>query len=207
VIALQFPVHPDSPITQTFAEHVRQGLPGYNGGIDWGVPTGTPVKAAQDGQVVRVGRDDTGYGIHVRVRHADGYLTIYGHMLDFAVVPGQTVEAGDIIGHSDNTGNSTGSHLHFELRRNNVPIDPAPFFLAVGPEEAQAAGRLRLSVSVETLNIRSGPGVQYPAVGRLQQGEQVSILRLAGDTWAQIGPDRWCAFVYGQDIYLEPPHA
>src|SRR5512139_1089971 len=124
-----YPIPSNSIVTQTFAEHVHaaqvHGWQNYNGGIDWAVASGTPVRAAQDGKVAMVRNDATGYGTHVRIQHEDGFLTIYGHMMEFAVKVGDPVKAGDVIGRSDNTGNSTGAHLHFQLRKNNVAIDPA----------------------------------------------------------------------------------
>jgi hypothetical protein len=128
-----FPVPPASIVTQTFAEHVAaaraHNWTNYNGGIDWAVFTGTPIKAAQNGKVTATRHDATGYGTHVRIQHDNGYLTIYGHLASFSVNTGDTVQAGQVIGLSDNTGNSTGPHLHFELRHNNVPIDPMPLLV------------------------------------------------------------------------------
>lgn len=128
-----FPVPSTSFVTQTFAEHVHaarvNNWQNYNGGIDWAVPTGSPVVAAQAGKVSQVRNDATGYGHHVRIQHDEGYLTIYGHLMDTAVRVGDSVRAGEVIGRSDNTGNSTGPHLHFELRRNNVAVDPAPLLV------------------------------------------------------------------------------
>ena len=80
MITLTYPVPHTSPVTQTYAEHVARGLRSYNGGIDFAVPTGTPVRAAADGIVMRVGMDTTGYGEHVRVLHDDGYMTLYAHL-------------------------------------------------------------------------------------------------------------------------------
>jgi hypothetical protein len=128
-----FPVPPDSIVTQTFAEHVAaaraHGWTNYNGGIDWAVFTGTPVKAAQAGKVTATRHDATGYGTHVRIQHDNGYLTIYCHLANFSVNVGDQVQAGQVIGLSDNTGNSTGPHLHFELRHNNIAIDPMPLLV------------------------------------------------------------------------------
>ncbi len=221
-----FPIPANSIITQTFAEHVHRAQVNhwqyYYGGIDWGIPTGTPVKAAQDGQVLELRRDATGYGTHVRLQHADGYLTIYGHMMDFAVVAGQTVKAGDVLGRSDNTGNSTGPHLHFELRLNNVPIDPAPLLVALlagGPTEgggepggAVEEGELtpgkepkkwpklpkvRVTSNIG-LNVRQGPGLVNSPVGYLPGGAEVEVLRKVEqgpDVWLQIGYNQYIALV------------
>jgi hypothetical protein len=126
-----FPVPSTSIVTQSFAEHVHRAKvnkwKNYNGGIDWAIPSGSPIVAAQAGVVTMVRNDATGYGFHVRIQHEGGFLTIYGHMMDAAVRVGDVVIAGEVIGRSDNTGNSTGPHLHFELRnKSGEAIDPAP---------------------------------------------------------------------------------
>ena len=100
-------------------------------GIDYAVPVGTPVMAAQDGLVVA--GESAAYGLYVRVVNA-WFATVYGHLSEVRITPGQDVKAGDVIGLSGNTGRSTGPHLHLGLRvigmRNQAYanyIDPAPF--------------------------------------------------------------------------------
>lgn len=95
-------------------------------GIDFGAPYGAPIVAAASGQVVLAGWDG-GYGRAVKVSHGGGLLTRYGHMSRIAVTPGQQVAAGQVIGYVGSTGMSTGPHLHYELHRNGVQIDPASF--------------------------------------------------------------------------------
>lgn len=87
----------------------------YNGhsGTDWALETGTPVLAAADGIVRGRAQLSTGYGWRIVLEHAGGYYTLYAHLSGFNVVVGQPVKAGDVIGWSGNTGNSTGPHLHF----------------------------------------------------------------------------------------------
>ncbi len=123
-----YPVPSNSIVTQNFTDHVRAARinhwENYNGGIDFAVGMGTVVVAAQDGTVSQVRRDATGYGTHVRIQHGEGYSTIYGHMMDFSVKAGQQVKMGQAIGLSGSTGNSTGPHVHFELRKNNIAVDP-----------------------------------------------------------------------------------
>jgi hypothetical protein len=132
-----YPVPSTSIVTQTFAEHVHaakvNGWQNYNGGIDWAIATGSPIVAAQTVTVTATRHDATGYGTHIRIQHDEGYVTVYAHMWDFAVKVGDKVRPGEVIGRSDNTGNSTGPHLHFELRRNNVPVDPAPLLVTFLP--------------------------------------------------------------------------
>jgi murein DD-endopeptidase MepM/ murein hydrolase activator NlpD len=96
--------------------------PGHNG-IDFGVVVGTPVEATMDGKVTYAGWNTQGYGNLVIVENGD-YKTYYAHLSSIPVAVGDSVSAGATIGLSGNTGNSTGPHLHYEIRQNNVAIDP-----------------------------------------------------------------------------------
>lgn len=96
--------------------------PGHNG-LDFGIPVGTEIKSTMDGNVVYAGWNNQGYGNLVIVEHGD-YKTYYAHLSSIPVSVGDSVSAGATIGLSGNTGNSTGPHLHYEIRRNNIPIDP-----------------------------------------------------------------------------------
>lgn len=93
-------------------------------GIDVDLEVGDPVKSAFSG-MVRVAKNYTGYGRVVVVRHYNGLETLYAHLHRIKVKPGDLVEAGDIIGLGGNSGNSTGSHLHFEVRYKGRPLNPA----------------------------------------------------------------------------------
>ncbi|WP_428675506.1 M23 family metallopeptidase [Reyranella sp.] len=94
-------------------------------GVDLAVPRGTPVYAASEGVVVGA-RPNGGYGNWVRVDHADGVATAYGHLSRFAprIKPGVRVARGELLGFSGNTGRSTGPHLHFEVIADGQPVDP-----------------------------------------------------------------------------------
>lgn len=96
--------------------------PGHNG-LDFGIVVGTPVETTMDGKVAYAGWNNQGYGNLVIVENGD-YKTYYAHLSSIPVSVGDTVTAGTTIGLSGNTGNSTGPHLHYEIRKNNVPIDP-----------------------------------------------------------------------------------
>lgn len=94
-------------------------------GVDWAAPRGTPILAAGDGTIEMAERHG-GYGNYVRIRHANGFATAYGHMTRFASgsKPGARVKQGQIIGYVGSTGRSTGPHLHYEVLVNNKFVNP-----------------------------------------------------------------------------------
>jgi murein DD-endopeptidase MepM/ murein hydrolase activator NlpD len=98
----------------------------WHAGMDLATPVGSPVTAAGDGVVTYAGWR-FGYGFLVEVKHAQGFSTRYGHLSKPIAHEGQRVNAGDLIALSGNTGRSTGAHLHFEVRRNNIALNPVPF--------------------------------------------------------------------------------
>jgi murein DD-endopeptidase MepM/ murein hydrolase activator NlpD len=107
---------------------------GYHTGVDFPVPTGTSVAAVAAGHVVSSGWGGS-FGYQVVIRHADGRYTQYGHLSAISVKAGQSVVAGQRIGRSGSTGNSTGPHLHFEVRTGpgfGTDIDPVAYLRAGG---------------------------------------------------------------------------
>ena len=94
-------------------------------GVDWASPMGTPIYASGNGTVDKVGWEG-GYGKYIRVRHANGYETAYGHMSAFArgMDAGKKVRQGQVIGYVGSTGLSTGAHLHYEILVNGRFVDP-----------------------------------------------------------------------------------
>jgi murein DD-endopeptidase MepM/ murein hydrolase activator NlpD len=103
-------------------------------GIDLAAPMYTPEYAAEDGVVLRAG-SATGFGLAVYILHADGYVTVYGHMDSIKVRVGQYVQAGQTIALLGMRGESTGPHLHFEIHKGGeygTPIDPIPWLRARG---------------------------------------------------------------------------
>jgi murein DD-endopeptidase MepM/ murein hydrolase activator NlpD len=100
----------------------RRGQKNHNG-IDIALPTGTPVKAADGGTVTFSGRQGT-YGYLVIIDHGEGYTSYYGHNSKNLVSKGDKVHKGQTIALSGNTGRSTGPHLHFEVRKFGVPVNP-----------------------------------------------------------------------------------
>jgi murein DD-endopeptidase MepM/ murein hydrolase activator NlpD len=108
----------------------------FHYGIDLAAPIGTPEYAAADGVVVRAGAA-SGFGLAVYVLHENGDVTVYGHMEEILVEPGQYVEAGETIALLGNRGQSTGPHLHFEVHQGGMDgrkIDPLPWLAERGVE-------------------------------------------------------------------------
>jgi murein DD-endopeptidase MepM/ murein hydrolase activator NlpD len=107
---------------------------GYHTGVDFPVPTGTSVKAVKAGEVVSAGWGGS-FGYQVVIRHADGRYTQYAHLSAISVRDGQSVTGGQRIGRSGSTGNSTGPHLHFEVRTGpgfGSDVDPVAYLRAGG---------------------------------------------------------------------------
>ncbi|RIA44002.1 peptidase M23-like protein [Hephaestia caeni] len=118
-------------ITSSFGKR-RHPILGYvrmHDGLDIGARYGSPIHAAADGTVAFAGRNG-GYGNFVRLKHSGAITTGYGHMSKIAVRAGAHVHAGQVIGYVGSTGLSTGPHLHFEVRKNNRPINPRSFSIA-----------------------------------------------------------------------------
>ena len=95
-------------------------------GIDIPGPVGTPIYATADGTIGRAQRLG-GYGNYVEIEHGNAIQTRYGHLSAIAVVSGQQVRRGDVVGYMGSTGRSTGSHLHYEVRIAGAPVNPTPF--------------------------------------------------------------------------------
>jgi murein DD-endopeptidase MepM/ murein hydrolase activator NlpD len=105
-------------------------------GMDFTASVGTEIHATGNGVVVKVEPYGKGYGNNIIIRHGYGYETLYGHMSKFAVHVGQKISRGDLIGYVGNTGTSTGPHLHYEVRKNGNPVNPANFYYNdLTPEE------------------------------------------------------------------------
>ncbi len=88
---------------------------------------GASVVAATDGTVSTVGYDEDGYGNYVILNHGGGNYTVYAHLSATSVEQGASVVQGDVVGEVGSTGNSTGAHLHFEVRKGGVPVNPLPY--------------------------------------------------------------------------------
>lgn len=110
----------------------------FHAGLDFPAPKGTTVLSAGYGKVTFVG-EKSGYGNLVEVTHLTGLVTRYGHLSAFLVKEGQVVNTGTPIAKVGSTGRSTGPHLHFEVRRKDVPVDPGKY-LAAGQRLARFLG-------------------------------------------------------------------
>ncbi len=104
-------------------------------GVDFAAPTGTPIYAAGDGVVKRANRFSS-YGNYIKIRHNDTYSTAYAHLNGFAkgVRSGSRVKQGQIIGYVGTTGRSTGPHLHYEVHKNGVKVNPHSVDLPLGEQ-------------------------------------------------------------------------
>ncbi len=100
----------------------------YHEGIDIAAPIGTPIKATADGRITFTGYR-SGYGKTLKMDHGQGLLTLYAHCSKLLVKEGQKVKQGDIIALVGNTGNSTGPHLHYEVRQDGKAIDPMEYLI------------------------------------------------------------------------------
>jgi hypothetical protein len=215
-----YPVDPSSPVTQCFGEnpqdYARFGLPGHNG-IDFAVRKFTVVVAALPGKVLEVKYDANGYGHYVKLLHSAEpwkcdatVMTLYAHLEAPSVVVGQVLAQGDQVGVSGSTGNSTGPHLHFELRISNKAVDPEPYLngtasLPLKPgADLPAPTAFTAKVLPEVLNVRSGPALCFPVVTQLHAGDLVQVNRIARRTvWAELGPSRFVAMEFEGEPFLQ----
>jgi len=194
---LDFPVATDAldAVRSLFGD-ARDGGRREHHGIDIFAARGTPVLAAADGVVARVGNSARG-GLHVWQRAEDhtgrsiGSL-YYAHLDTVATLAGTRVARGDVLGTVGNTGNArtTPPHLHFGLyQRFRGPVDPLPYVgRARVPETTVGTGHVLapwLAVASPALNLRSGPETTFDIVGQLAGGALVGVLGVSGD-WVRV---------------------
>lgn len=215
------------PITQYFGENPEAyrayRLPGHSG-IDVAAPEGTPVCAAAAGRVCQVENRLDGYGRFLRIDH-DGFFTLYAHLSAVLVSLGQALAASEVIGRVGWSGNvrdangqrsPAAAHLHFELHLpgNGAPgygdcVDPLSYWqrqAALPCSNDAPSLRLQVVNAPLGLNVRAGPGIAYAVVGRLQNGVIVAAQGIARqEVWVELGPGRYAAMKFGEDIYLESP--
>jgi len=116
------------------------GLREFHQGLDISSKRGTPIIAPADGKVISTGKA-LHIGKFIKIKHNDKFTTLYGHLLQFKVEKGQKVKRGDIIGLMGNTGMSTGYHLHYEVRKDNVSINPRNHILNFNTSSSMMASR------------------------------------------------------------------
>jgi murein DD-endopeptidase MepM/ murein hydrolase activator NlpD len=124
----QFSYPSDAPVTSSFGwrMHPILGYQKFHSGMDFGAEYGSPIRAADRGIVIFAGWYG-GYGNAVIIDHGNGLTTLYGHSSGLYVSEGQAVERGQAIAAVGSTGLSTGPHLHFEVRKDGEPVDPANY--------------------------------------------------------------------------------
>lgn len=165
------------------------------GHIDFGIPMGTPILSSTPGTVVRATSKTTGYGNHVVVKSADGYCTVYGHLSSLSVSSGQTVKAGQQLGKSGSSGNSSGPHLRWgrvncstmvavgtpntyeygkALYRGAYPKSQNPGASGTTkPADKNVAGTVNTKGA--PLIIRSGAGTSFSRLGSLPDNAKVTV--------------------------------
>ncbi len=152
----------DGNITSGFGgrNHPLLGYDKMHTGVDWASSTGTPVFAAGNGIIDKIGWEG-GYGKYIRVRHANGYESAYGHMSAFArgMEAGKKVRQGQVIGYVGSTGLSTGAHLHYEILINGRFVDPMRIKLPRGRvlEGAPLAGFDQERTRLDAMMTRATP--------------------------------------------------
>jgi hypothetical protein len=140
--ALRMPLAGQYAVTQQYGPTSFAAEPAYDGyshfhtGLDYGCPEDTPIAAARSGTVIAAGWDTSGFGNRVMIDHGGGLVTLYGHLDNVTVKVGDKVQAGQQIGLSGTTGNSTGPHLHFGVEKNGAWVDPAPYLNGTIPGSA-----------------------------------------------------------------------
>jgi murein DD-endopeptidase MepM/ murein hydrolase activator NlpD len=111
-------------------------VPKFHEGVDFSAPPGTVIYATGDGVVMESDRSKAGYGNQIVIDHGFGYKTMYAHLQSYKVRAGEKVKRGQIIGTVGTTGKSTSPHLHYEVWKNNKPVDPINYFFNdVSPEQ------------------------------------------------------------------------
>jgi murein DD-endopeptidase MepM/ murein hydrolase activator NlpD len=125
----------EGKVTSSFGEREDpfNGEGAFHAGLDISAPSGTVIRATGDG-LVESAAMMSGYGRQVVVDHGHGVRTVYGHMAGMIVMAGQKVVRGQILGYVGQSGRSTGPHLHYEVRINNVPVNPHKYLRATFAE-------------------------------------------------------------------------
>lgn len=213
---LVYPLEREYPLTQGFgqtpwaSQYHAFGLAGHNG-LDLGCPAGTAVLAADDGSVQIIGRSDSGYGRYMVLSHAWG-TSLYAHLSQPMLLTGERVSRGQVIALSGSSGNSTGPHLHFEVRPKDEPkrngysgaVDPLAWLAPAGeltaemdaakdePKGTQGTYRVRAE---PFLNLRHTPSLQAPRLAALYGETDVQVVGAQG-AWRKVQLSGWVYAAY-----------
>lgn len=187
-IMFQLPVEHTYQITQTYDQHLKRAKdngwcpsPGpcpsgiyYYPGVDFG--GSFPVRADAAGVIEKIKMEHKGYGHAVYIDHGNKYKTILAHLKPgtIGVVPGEHIQAGHLIAMSNNTGFSTGDHLHYEVRRAGYPVDPMTL-VGAPIEDGELPGPQPVdplpggkAITLDYLKLRSRPQLE---------GDQIAIMK------------------------------
>lgn len=188
---------------------------------DFGTPNGAEYRAPQDG-TVRVARftlapnvtgQKYGYGNYIEIDHGDGWRTLAAHLMDGLVKAGDLVKMGQLIGHCDNTGWSSGPHCHFKITHNGTPVKPTSVLqevvmpppvwkLPTFPALPQGV------IIVDTLMVRKKPD-KSAATSRTSLKRNTAVLAYdsatdtAGNIWLCIGFEQWICGYYQGQVYVQ----
>lgn len=209
MIKMIYPVGTNWIVTQTFERHKQRATEMgccsepktgcscyYYGAIDWGCSTGTPVYAPADSiahiEVQNQGK--SGYGLNVRITHADGYYSILAHLSEVVVKTGDDVKQGQLIGYSGGatnsptSGNSTGPHLHFEVRKNGTPVDPMTLLTTsvITPPQSNVEDGYAVVNATWGLNMRDKPNTLSKVYFTAPYSTKFKVGNKIDDDWIEI---------------------
>jgi len=220
--------------TQSFAEHeataMRLGLcsrPGtgckgyYYGGIDLAPPwdrlnEDIPVWASAGGKATVQDQRGSGYGLHVRLEAEGSETVIFGHLQRATVSSGQWVTQGTQVGWMGNTGNSTGKHVHWEIRQNGIPVDPMTRLAGSAPTEPEPEAPVEeeeffipalpklpiVQVSAEVkpwLNVRIEPKASSRDIGNVYANEMMGLISAQRDAEGNVW---YLALIMGRPLLV-----
>ena len=154
------------PVTKTWRAHPA---------IDYAAPTGTPIMTVGDGKIVDIGFTN-GNGNYIKIRHSNGYETMYLHMSRFAkgMKQGRRVNQGEVIGYVGATGLATGPHLCFRMTRNGAPVNPPTVrSAAASPVSPERLGDFKAAIVPLTAHLE-GREIHHAGVERDGEEEQVN---------------------------------
>lgn len=202
-------VYPQSgPLTSTYYSSRSYGI---HGALDIAGPNLTPITAAREGRVSFAGWNG-GYGNLVIVSHESGYQTYYAHLARITVSNGQWVARGQQVGLEGSTGNSTGPHVHFEIRRNGakqfIPGSsgqyvvrgraiPQTYAGLSGDGPSPTPSLTAQQVTADVLNVRTGPSTRDAIIGTVRNG-QMYVSNATSNGWHRIYFDNRQGWASGQ---------